>query len=88
MSLYQVVKVKVSRNLEHLKLHVFLTSALDGGDAMIFTPWPECAIELYRPSDRRLSAKLMPTFTDRRCHVVSVTDSYGRILGFLDLEML
>jgi hypothetical protein len=35
-------------------------------------------------SDRRLSAKLVPTFADRWCHVVSVTDPYGRILGFLD----
>jgi hypothetical protein len=26
------------------------------------TPWPESARELYRPSDRRLSAKLVPTF--------------------------
>jgi hypothetical protein len=25
-----------------------------------------------------------PTFADRRCHVVSVTDFYGRIIGFLD----
>jgi hypothetical protein len=48
------------------------------------TPWPESASELYRPSDRRLSAKLSPNFADRRCHVVSVTDPYGRILGFLD----
>jgi hypothetical protein len=29
------------------------------------TPWPESASELYRPSDRRLSAKLIPTFADR-----------------------
>jgi hypothetical protein len=35
-------------------------------------------------SDRYLSAKLVPTFVDRRCHVVSVTDLYGCILGFLD----
>jgi hypothetical protein len=48
------------------------------------TPWSESASELYRPSDRCLSAKLLPTFADRGCHVVSVTDSYGRILGFLD----
>jgi hypothetical protein len=48
------------------------------------TPWPESASELYRPSDRRLSAKLVPTFEDRRCHVVSVTDTYGRYFGFLD----
>jgi hypothetical protein len=26
------------------------------------TPWPQSASELYRPSDRRLSAKLVPTF--------------------------
>jgi hypothetical protein len=48
------------------------------------TPWSESASELYRPSDRHLSAKWLPTFADRRCHVVSVTDPYGRILGFLD----
>jgi hypothetical protein len=47
------------------------------------TPWPEYASELYGPSDRRLSAKLVPTFEDRGCHVVSVMDTYGRILGFL-----
>jgi hypothetical protein len=35
--------------------------------------------------DRRLSAKLVPTFADRWCHVVSsVTDPYGRIFEFLD----
>jgi hypothetical protein len=48
------------------------------------TPWSESASELYRPSDRRLSAKWLPSFADRGCHVVSVTDPYGRILGFLD----
>jgi hypothetical protein len=42
------------------------------------------ASELYRPSDRRLSAKLVQTFADRGCSVVSATDPYGRILGFLD----
>jgi hypothetical protein len=29
------------------------------------TLWPESANELYRPSDRRLSAKSVPTFADR-----------------------
>jgi hypothetical protein len=48
------------------------------------TPWSESASVLYRPSDRRLSAKLVPTFADRGCHVVSVTDPYCRIIGFLD----
>jgi hypothetical protein len=46
------------------------------------TPWPESASELHRPSDRPLSAKLVPTFADWGCHVVSVTDPYGRILSF------
>jgi hypothetical protein len=40
--------------------------------------------ELYRPSECRLSAKLVPTFADRGYHVVSVTDVYGRILGSLE----
>jgi hypothetical protein len=35
-------------------------------------------------TDRRLSAKLVPTFAYRGCYVVSVTDPYGRINDFLD----
>jgi hypothetical protein len=35
------------------------------------TPWPESERKLCRPSDRSLSAKLVPTFVDRVCHVVS-----------------
>jgi hypothetical protein len=38
------------------------------------------ASELYRPSDRRLLAKLVPTFADRGCRVVSATDPTGRFL--------
>jgi hypothetical protein len=48
------------------------------------TPWPESANELYRPSDRRLSTKIVSTYADRGSHVVSVTDPYGRSLGFPD----
>jgi hypothetical protein len=48
------------------------------------TPWSESTSELYRPSDHRLSAKWLPTFADKGCHVVSVTDPCGCILGFLD----
>jgi hypothetical protein len=48
------------------------------------TPLLESVSELYQPSGRRLSAKLVPTFADRGWHVVSVTDPYDRILGFLD----
>jgi hypothetical protein len=37
------------------------------------------------PTERPpLSAKLVPTFADRGCRVVSATDPHGRILGFLD----
>jgi hypothetical protein len=48
------------------------------------TPWSESASELYRPSDRRFSAKRLPNFADKGCHVVNVTDPSGRILDFLD----
>jgi hypothetical protein len=48
------------------------------------TPWPVSTSELYRPRDYRLSAKLVSTFPDTGCNVVSVTDPYGGILVFLD----
>jgi hypothetical protein len=38
------------------------------------TPWPESESELYRRNDRSLSAKLVPSFVDRGCHVVRVMD--------------
>jgi hypothetical protein len=41
-------------------------------------PWPQSA------SDHRLLTKLVTTFADTGCQVVSVTDPYGRNLGFLD----
>jgi hypothetical protein len=47
-------------------------------------PWPESASKLYQSGYHRLSTKLVPTFADRGCYVVSVTEPYGRILGFLD----
>jgi hypothetical protein len=38
--------------------------------------------ELTIPTERPpLVGEVMPTFADRGCHVVSVTDSYRRILG-------
>jgi hypothetical protein len=42
------------------------------------TSSPLCASELYRPSDRRLSAKLVPIFPGRGCCVVNATNSHGR----------
>jgi hypothetical protein len=41
-------------------------------------------LERTVPRDRHLSARLVPTFADRGCHVVSATDSYDRILVFQD----
>jgi hypothetical protein len=34
--------------------------------------------ELYRPCDRCLSAKLVPSLADRGCRVVSPTNPHGR----------
>jgi hypothetical protein len=48
------------------------------------TRWLKSASELYLLSDRRLSAKLVSTFSDGGFHVVSVTDPYDSILGFPD----
>jgi hypothetical protein len=39
-------------------------------------------------SGRRLSAKLVPNFADRRCHVVSVTDPLQPYSRFLDELLL
>jgi hypothetical protein len=44
------------------------------------TPWPESVNDLHRPSSHLLSAKLVPTFADSVCCVISVTDPYGCIL--------
>jgi hypothetical protein len=48
------------------------------------TPWSEAPSELYRPSNRRLSAKWVPTAADKGRYVVGVTDPYGRSLDFLN----
>jgi hypothetical protein len=39
-----------------------------------------------RPNDCRLWPKLVTTFADTGCRVVSAADPYGRILGFLDRD--
>jgi hypothetical protein len=41
-------------------------------------PWLQPASELYLPSDRRLSAKLVPTLADRGCRVVSAANTHRR----------
>jgi hypothetical protein len=60
----------------------FLAKAVTGSHLQ--TQWPESASELYWQSDSRLLTKLVPTFADKGCHVVSVADTYSHILGFLD----
>jgi hypothetical protein len=45
---------------------------------IFLTPGLQTASELYRPSDRRLSAKLVPTLADRGCRVVSATNPHDR----------
>jgi hypothetical protein len=67
-----------------MPLYTFLHNLLNVLVEKKKTPWSESASELYWPIDRRLSAKWLPTFANRGRHVVSVTDPYGRILGFLD----
>jgi hypothetical protein len=36
------------------------------------------SVALVRPSDRRWSAKLVPTLADRGCRVISATNPHGR----------
>jgi hypothetical protein len=49
------------------------------------TPWPESAIEVFRPSGRSLSAKLVPTFAIREVsRSLRAVDPYGCNLEFLD----
>jgi hypothetical protein len=47
-------------------------------------PWPDSASEPCRPSDGHFSAKLAPTFADKKCYVICVTDDYDLMLCFLD----
>jgi hypothetical protein len=61
-----------------------MTASRISGAIRSGSPWSESASELYRPSDRCLPMKLVPTFADRGCSVISVTDPYSRILGILD----
>jgi hypothetical protein len=48
------------------------------------SPWPRSASELYRPSNYCLLVRLVPTFADTGCCMVSTMDTYGRVLAFLD----
>jgi hypothetical protein len=52
------------------------------------TPRLQSTSELYRPSDCRLSAKLVPTLADRECRVVSAMNSHGHLFRFSRPEAL
>jgi hypothetical protein len=58
-------------------------------DDITSRPYVNNSVALVRertiPTERPpLVGEVSANFADRGCHVVSVTDSYGRILGFLD----
>jgi hypothetical protein len=51
----------------------------------MLTPWPESASEIYTTERPPLVGVVSANFLRiEGCHVVSLTDPYGRILGFLD----
>jgi hypothetical protein len=77
-----VMKCSISRDITPCSALTFI----DVETCRIYkkTPWSESASELHRQSDRRLSANWLPTFADKGCHVVSLTDPHGRSLDFLD----
>jgi hypothetical protein len=53
--------------------------------ACFMTPMAsQSAREPYLSVDRRLTEKLVPTFADRGCHVVSAANPRGLNFGFLD----
>jgi hypothetical protein len=56
----------------------------DQGDHTLRTNSMALVRERTIPSNRHLLVKLVPTFADRGCRVVSATDPHGRILGSLD----
>jgi hypothetical protein len=76
-------RIKVNEELDNLIEHKNIGN-VERTPEERETPWPESASKLYRPSDRCLSAKLVPTFVSRGCNAVSVTEPHARILGFLD----
>jgi hypothetical protein len=81
---WSVRRIPYGRNLDFLDRTILAHNIQNNELKLNYTPWPESVSELYRPSDRRLSATLVPTFSDRGFHLVSVTDPYGLNLGFLD----
>jgi hypothetical protein len=78
---FDVTYEKVELSARKWFIH-YLFITLNGDIKKKRNRWSESVSELYRPSDHRLSIKLVPNFAYRGCQV-SVADTYGRILGFL-----
>jgi hypothetical protein len=57
MRISSVSSTASNENKAHIQTYKIITNET--------TPWLWSASELYRPSERRLSAKLVPTFADR-----------------------
>jgi hypothetical protein len=76
----QNTQIHISREIPH---HALTKQHTELQTNKQTNSWPRCAGELYRPRGRSLSANLVPIFAGRGCRVVSVTDPYGRILGFV-----
>jgi hypothetical protein len=67
---------------------LYLLGLVQQANSSCGTKWTQSASELYRSSDRRRSAKLVPTLADRGCHVISARSPSYRNFDFLDVEPL
>jgi hypothetical protein len=72
------------KSLAHEVLHKNNTDIYDGNTKKTKPRDMSPRANYTDRATHRLPAKLVPTFDDRGCHVVSVTDPYCHILGFLD----
>jgi hypothetical protein len=73
------VNVKATYDSQHLTSFIKSCPSINKKNFMVWVR------ERTIPTERQpLAAKRLPTCADRGCHVVSVTDPSGRILGFLN----
>jgi hypothetical protein len=70
-------KLSKSEEMEGYRKTIFVHVTIKQSEKKKKTPGLQSSSELYRPSDRRLSAKLVPTSADRGCRVVSATNPHG-----------
>jgi hypothetical protein len=84
LKIKSICRKEVSVYIPKTALHYIPEDGIISITKTLKTPWPQSASELYRPSNRRLLAKLVSIFADRGCYMVGTIDPHGRILGFLD----